>query len=81
MYMCERVCLRVCVCVCVRACVSSCCRKRMFVCVCLYVTTRRQSLVTLRDVSDQAFLSLSNFYFVIRCAFGGRPGNKLPNSH
>ena len=31
---------------------------------------------TSRDVSDQAFRSLSNFYCVLRCACGGRPGNE-----
>ena len=31
---------------------------------------------TSRDVSDQAFPSLSNFYCVLRCACGGRPGNE-----
>ena len=28
------------------------------------------------DVSDQAFPSLSNFYCVLRCTCGGRPGNE-----
>ena len=31
---------------------------------------------TSRDVSDQVFPSLSNFYCVLRCACGGRPGNQ-----
>ena len=31
---------------------------------------------TSRDVSDLAFPSLSNFYCVLRCACGGRPGNE-----
>ena len=31
---------------------------------------------TSHDVSDQAFPSLSNFYCVLRCACGGRPGNE-----
>ena len=31
---------------------------------------------TSRDVSDQAFPSLSNFYSVLHCACGGRPGNE-----
>ena len=36
---------------------------------------------TSRDVSDQAFPSLSNFYCVLRCACGGRPGNEATICH
>ena len=57
-------------------------RIRAFTNVLLHVVRMRTRQVphrqasTSRDVSDQAFPRLSNFYCVLRCACGGRPGNE-----